>query len=132
MDGGFAKGTEDMIEIPETPELENISQTLTPAQGFVTSGTRDQFMCFVMDPGNATLRWVTGLQVRPGNDLVVHHAVITQVNETEGNALIAEHGFGQRFPRWDWHAHEGIFARTDADARTPGAGGLPDSKTQSR
>ncbi|MFN0245839.1 MAG: hypothetical protein ACKV2T_02955 [Kofleriaceae bacterium] len=97
VDGGYEKGIDDTIEIPETPELENVSTTLTPAQGFVTSGTRDQFMCFVMDPGNTTFRWVTGLQVRPDNDLVVHHAVITQVEETEGNALIAEHGLGTAF-----------------------------------
>ena len=97
MDGGFEKGTEAPFEIPAVPELENISQTLTPGQGYVTSGTRDEFMCFVLDPGNPTLRWVTGMQVRPGNDLVVHHAVITQVDEAEGNTLIAQHGVGTAF-----------------------------------
>jgi hypothetical protein len=97
VDGGFAKGTDDTFEIPEAPVLENVSQTLAPAQGFVTSGQRDQFMCFVLDPGNTTFKWVTGMQVRPGNNLVVHHAVITQVDEAEGNQLVAEHGVGTAF-----------------------------------
>ena len=97
VDTGFAKGTEVAIDIPAVPELENISQTLTPANGYVTSGTRDEFMCFVLDPGNVTLKWITGSQVRPGNDLVVHHAVITQVDEDEGNTLIAQHGAGTAF-----------------------------------
>ncbi len=97
VDTGFAKGTDVAIDIPDVPQLENISQTLTPATGYVTSGTRDEFMCFVLDPGNVTLKWITGLQVRPGNDLVVHHAVITQVEEAEGNSLIAQHGVGTAF-----------------------------------
>lgn len=97
VDGGFEKGTEDTIEIPATPELANVAQTLTPAHGYVTSGTRDEFMCFVLDPGNTTLRWVTGMQVRPGNDLVVHHAVVSQVDEAEGTSLVAQHGVGTAF-----------------------------------
>jgi hypothetical protein len=97
IDDGFAEGLETEIEIPDAPVLENISQTVSPSQGFVTSGQRDQFMCFVLDPGNTTFKWVTGMQVRPGNDLVVHHAVITQVDEAEGNALVTQHGLGTAF-----------------------------------
>ena len=104
IEDGYARGTE--AAIPESPSigLAGVTKTLAPVQGFTTSGTRDQFICFVLDPGNNTaqVQWLNGLQVRPGNDLVVHHAVITQIrNEgpTPGaaDALVAQRGIGIPF-----------------------------------
>jgi len=104
IEDGYARGTEAAIPAPPAIDLQGVTRTLAPVQGFTTSGTRDQFVCFVLDPGNNTaqVQWLNGLQVRPGNELVVHHAVITQVrNEgpTPGaaDALVAERGIGIPF-----------------------------------
>jgi hypothetical protein len=51
---------------PKSNELANISKSLVPVEGFVTSGTKDQFICYVLDPGvTQPVAWLTGLQVRP-------------------------------------------------------------------
>lgn len=99
IEDGFALGTEAAIPPPPITDLEGVTRTLTPVQGFTTTGTRDQFVCFVLDPGNDQLQWMTGLQVRPGNPLVVHHAVITQVGNDQGeaDALVAQRGIGVPF-----------------------------------
>ncbi len=71
----------EVAEIPGIPvtNLANPSMRLTPTEGFATAGDRDQFICYVLDPGNTTIQWLTGLQVLPDLAEVVHHAVITEV-----------------------------------------------------
>lgn len=99
IEDGHALGTETAIAKPPSTALDGVSKTMTPTQGFTTTGTKDQFICYVLDPGNTQLAWLTGLQVRPGNDLVVHHAVITEVTkQAEIDAVVAARGIGQP---WD-------------------------------
>jgi hypothetical protein len=99
IDGGHALGTEAAIPNPPTTALSGISKTMTPSQGWTATGSKDQFICYVLDPGNTQLTWVTGLQVRPGNDLVVHHAVLTEVTkQPDIDAIVAQRGIGQP---WD-------------------------------
>lgn len=99
IDDGHARGTVATVPPPAGTGLAVVSKTMTPTQGFAASGTKDQFICFVLDPGNTQLTWLTGLQVRPGNDLVVHHAVLTEItNKPEIDALVAQRGIGQP---WD-------------------------------
>jgi hypothetical protein len=98
IDDGYPLGEE--LEIPAIPDttLAGISRTLTPVEGWATSGDADQFICYVLDPGNAQLEWLTGLQVNPDNDLVVHHAVITELQPgVETDALVAQRGIGRPF-----------------------------------
>ncbi len=101
IEDGFARGDERPAPRPPNLDLAGVTRTVQPTTAFVTSGTRDQFTCFVLDPGNTTdqVQWLTGLQVKPGNALVVHHAVITQVGNTSGeaDALVAQRGLGQPF-----------------------------------
>ena len=98
IDDGHALGTEDVIPPPPDTTLANVSKTVTPVEGWATSGDRDQFVCYILDPQNTQLQWLTGLQVNPDNDLVVHHAVITQIpTGAEQDALIAQHGIGRPF-----------------------------------
>ncbi|CAN5818103.1 hypothetical protein BH11MYX3_BH11MYX3_39220 [soil metagenome] len=102
IEDGHALGTEAPIAAPPSTALEGISKTLTPTQGWTTTGTKDQFVCYVLDPGNTQLTWLTGLQVRPGNDLVVHHAVLTEVTkQPDIDAIVAQRGIGQP---WDCSA----------------------------
>ena len=102
IDDGHALGTEAEIPAPPSTAMTGVSKTMTPTVGWTTSGTKDQFVCFVLDPGNTQLTWITGLQVRPGNDLVVHHAVITELTTPEDiSSVVAERGIGQP---WDCSA----------------------------
>lgn len=90
----------EFAELPAPPatELQGITKTLAPTTPFVTMGDRDQFTCFILDPQVTQLTWMTGLQVRPGNEQVVHHAVITQIPAGAAqDALVAERGIGVPF-----------------------------------
>ena len=98
VDGGLARGED--VALPEIPDtaLQGVTQTLVPTEGFAASGDRDQFFCFVFDPGNSQLAWLTGLQVNPDVDEVVHHAVITEIGPgAKQNQLVAQHGVGKPF-----------------------------------
>ena len=84
-------------KIPDTA-LAGVTQTLKPTVPFTATGNRDQFICYVLDP-QTTGTWLTGLQVRPGNPLVVHHVVITELMPgVEHDAVVAQRGIGQP---WD-------------------------------
>ncbi|MFT3693117.1 MAG: hypothetical protein QM831_08240 [Kofleriaceae bacterium] len=103
--GGMQKGTTATVNVPTPPMLSGVTKTISPTTPFSASGTRDQFMCTVLDPGAAAAgMWLTGLQVRPGNPLVVHHAVISEVFAT-GTAAnqIASHTVGVP---WDCSAEQ--------------------------
>lgn len=57
---------------------------IAPLVPWTATGDTDQFRCFVLDPGNSTEDlWVTGWQVAPGNDEVVHHALVFLDTEAE-------------------------------------------------
>ncbi len=95
---GLAEGTVAPIPEPPTTELAGVTKTLTPAVPFTTAGTRDQFICYVLDP-QTTGAWITGLQVRPGNSLVVHHVVVSELMPgAEHDTVVGQHGIGQP---WD-------------------------------
>ena len=100
IEDGHALGTVAEMPAPPSTELSNISKTVAPATPFVTSGTRDQFICFVLDPGATKLEWLTGLQVRPQNHRVVHHANITELLPTNlfHDSIVAQRGIGKP---WD-------------------------------
>jgi hypothetical protein len=58
-------------------DLADANLVLQPKQAFVTSGTNDQFRCFVLDaPAIEGGAYITGAHVIPGNRKVVHHAVV--------------------------------------------------------
>lgn len=78
--GGFERGTEAAIPPPPNTDLTGVNKTVGPKVGWATSGQRDQFVCYVLDPQlTDPVTWVTGLQVRPGIVEVVHHVVIAQL-----------------------------------------------------
>src|SRR5262245_48593484 len=69
-------GTPAQITPPAIPDLAGKTNSLTP-NAYTTSGTTDQFICFVLDPQTTADRWITGWQVKPGAPTVVHHAVLS-------------------------------------------------------
>ena len=75
IDAGTPAGTPAAVAPPPPPTLAGVTTTLTPSTPYVTRGEQDEFICVALDPGNAQLAWVNGLQIRAGNPDVVHHAV---------------------------------------------------------
>jgi len=49
---------------------------LAPDAPYTASGDRDEFRCFVLDPKLALGAYIKGMQIVPGNNKVVHHAVV--------------------------------------------------------
>jgi len=76
--------------------LSGVTNTLAPTQAYATSGDSDEFICFVLEPGNTEASWITGLQVRPTNVAVAHHAVIVvapPAAAAEARDLAGEDGY---------------------------------------
>lgn len=90
-EAGAPEGDPDDAEPidPKPIELSGAEQEIAPIQPYVTSGTTDQFRCFVMDPGVSQLKWVNGSYVIPGNREVVHHAVVF-TDPTRASAALAD------------------------------------------
>ena len=91
---GTPAGTEATLPTPPSTAMTGVTDTVRPVTPYATSGLEDEFVCFIMDTTfTDPVKWLTGLQVRPGNDKVVHHAVITVMRPgTDLTALKAEHG----------------------------------------
>ena len=95
LEDGTPAGQVAQVPVPANTDLPNVTKTVKPSQAFTSAGDRDQFICTVLDPGLTAGAWMNGLQIRPGNPVVVHHAVITEVFATGTNAdLIASHPTG--------------------------------------
>ncbi|WP_437538842.1 hypothetical protein WME79_22505 [Sorangium sp. So ce726] len=62
--------------MPKSPDLPGATLEVHPKEPYVTSGERDEFRCFVIDPGLTEDQYLNGLQMVPGNNKVVHHGVI--------------------------------------------------------
>jgi hypothetical protein len=95
VDAGAPEGdAETAVDVPAAPELglADATQEVSPATGFVASGSTDEFRCFSIDPGLATDAWLTGLQVEPGNAQVVHHVLVFADPDRESAALVGEDG----------------------------------------
>ncbi|WP_437336185.1 hypothetical protein [Sorangium sp. So ce394] len=62
--------------VPKSPDLPGTTLEVHPKEPYVTSGERDEFRCFVIDPELAEDQYLNGIQMVPGNNKVVHHGVI--------------------------------------------------------
>jgi hypothetical protein len=95
IEDGRAEGTVAVIPDPPSTELAGVTKTLAPTVPFTSTGTRDQFICYVLDPQMPAGGWITGLQVRPGNPLVVHHVVVNELMPgAEHDQVVAQRGIG--------------------------------------
>lgn len=56
----------------------------------VPSSTSDLYRCFVLPIDNPTDRWITGLEVVPGNTAMVHHVLVFQDNTGQAQQLDAQ------------------------------------------
>jgi hypothetical protein len=78
-DAGALPGDPDDLVPVESPSLDLVgaNATLTAPDHLVAAyDGEDPYVCFPLDPGLSETRWLTGVQVLPGDDRVVHHASV--------------------------------------------------------
>jgi hypothetical protein len=98
LDDGAPEGTPAAIPAIPSTALPGITMSIKPTVAFTASGDTDQFICFLLDPGAAQGTWLTGMQVNPDNDAVVHHVVISEIPpSTDLDAMVAAHPVGTPF-----------------------------------
>jgi hypothetical protein len=90
--GGMIEG--DPASAPTAPPavnstaLSRVDTSLKPTKGWTTSGTQDQFRCFVLDPQWTQSTYINGAQVIAGNPKVVHHAIAFLDPNRESLAMV--------------------------------------------
>jgi hypothetical protein len=89
--GGPAGEVRELLSPPSTT-LEGASVEVRPTQPFTSSGNRDQFVCFLLDPQITSVKWLTGSQVFPDLPELVHHVNVDLVAPGEAEATIAAMG----------------------------------------
>ncbi len=92
VDAGMPEGTEVPFPDVETYDLGGDTLVRTAAPYTVPAGGDDQYQCFPMDAGLTAQRWITGLQVNPGEASVVHHVVIFADPSGAGASLAGPDG----------------------------------------
>jgi hypothetical protein len=78
--------------VPPAGGLEGVDLELAAPVPYVTSGDKDDFRCFVLDPGVTTTRYLNGVHVVPDNAEVVHHAVVFLDKQGASKALAGADG----------------------------------------
>ena len=121
LDAWVAAGTPegDPADAPKTSAaptlaLANVDQTVKPTKPFAASGKDDQMRCFVIDPLLTSDKWLNGIQVIPGNPLVVHHALVFMDPKNESAKLANADG------QYDCFGGPGISGKL-IEAWAPGA-----------
>jgi hypothetical protein len=62
---------------PDPPALARTDIRVDMGLSYMPNAMRqDDYRCFLVDPGNATDRFITGYEVRPGDQRVVHHMIM--------------------------------------------------------
>jgi hypothetical protein len=73
-------------------DLPGVEVTVKPQTPFVSSGDKDQFRCFVLDPGLTEDKYLNGTHFIAGNPKVVHHALMYLDEKNESAALVGPDG----------------------------------------
>ncbi len=88
VDGGAVEG--DPLQAPAAPVFTNEAVITSPdisaimEDYVIPASTSDLYRCFVVPSNNPTDRYITGLEVIPGNTAMVHHVLVFQ--DTSGQA----------------------------------------------
>lgn len=85
----------DAAPLPPAPELALTDPDLhlAPPASVTVDGDRDQFLCFVLDPQLTEDRYLRAAQLVPGNERVVHHALVFADPDAKYGALAGEDGW---------------------------------------
>ncbi len=85
----------DITEAPPTPVFTTNAEIVSPditavmEDYTIPASTTDNYRCFVLPVNLATDRYITGLEVIPGNREMVHHVLVFQDNSGQAAALDA-------------------------------------------
>ena len=101
VDEGYPEGEpRDDLQVPEFPTLDNPTTFETPNFTPEIQGGElaefDEYRCFLVDPDLPGDRFMTGYDVLPGNEAIVHHVLVMpvdpdlQVNGTQTNAEVMQ------------------------------------------
>ena len=94
VDGGAPEG--NPANAPPTPVFETESEIPEPditaimEDYVIPAATTDNYRCFVLPIDNPTDRFITGLEVVPGNTSMVHHVLVFQDNSGQAATLDAQ------------------------------------------
>jgi hypothetical protein len=78
VDAGAPEGDPDgAAPLPDPPDLslKGADLSLKIETELVIEGTKDQFVCYSVDPGFDEDTWIDGIQISAGNARVVHHVL---------------------------------------------------------
>jgi hypothetical protein len=94
IDGGVLEGQASSTPLPKPPSrtLEKPDLHLTIPVAVDVGGDKDRILCFSMDPGLESERWVNATQVNPGNSEIVHHVLLFSDPKAKSAALGDENG----------------------------------------
>ncbi|NVB38308.1 hypothetical protein G6O69_10735 [Pseudenhygromyxa sp. WMMC2535] len=92
VDGGRLEGTpRDDLAVPEIPGLEGATlyttPTFTPEPEGGVFAENDEYRCFSIDPELDADTFLTGYEVTPGNDALVHHLLLMPVDPEGASEL---------------------------------------------
>ncbi|MEZ4451590.1 MAG: hypothetical protein R3B09_19115 [Nannocystaceae bacterium] len=81
--------------LPEPPNLDLVDADmhLTIPSGVTIDGPGDTFLCYSVDPDFATDAWVEGLQIKAGNDKIVHHVLVYVDEDAKSADLVGPEGY---------------------------------------
>jgi hypothetical protein len=116
VDAGMPAGDPE-LGMPDAPQPEalhgeQIVALKTPAdyspvaQG-IEAAMYDDYQCFLLDPELAVDRFLTGFEVVPGNDRIVHHVLAFNVDAERNADAIAQLDAEDPRPGWDCYAAAG-------------------------
>jgi hypothetical protein len=93
VDGGARPGTEDRpLLAPPAADLPRVDLALTYPEPYTPQGDPDDLRCFVLDTRElGDRRFLTGIQVVPGNREAAHHILVLRLVPTDAvnNPLVA-------------------------------------------
>jgi hypothetical protein len=72
---------------PKPAGLSNKDKTVEPLKPYTTTGDKDQFRCFVLDPGLTADAYLNGTNIIAGDPKVVHHALVFLDDQNQSAAL---------------------------------------------
>jgi mono/diheme cytochrome c family protein len=112
---------------PPLPTLANPTATLDIGLDYMPSpppGGRDDYRCFLVDPGNAADTFVTGYEVVPGDPRVVHHVIVYAFSDAQGATQAQMLDDADAAPGYQCFGGAGVSGAEPIALWAPGAGAM--------
>lgn len=131
--GAPSGGAGSPLEQPPEPVLApgEINATVSMDVAYTPHGSaaepKDDYRCFVLDPGISEDSYLTAYQVEPGNDALVHHIILFALNTPEAEAAAEALDTAEDGPGYTCFGDSGL-DNTNAQAAPLIAGWAPGVK----